>query len=46
MGRSYTGLHRMSFVIDRDGKLRHVFEKVNTKTHHDDVLNWISANLE
>ena len=46
MGRSYVGLHRMSFIIDRDGKLRHIFEKVNTKTHHDDVMAWIGANLE
>jgi peroxiredoxin Q/BCP len=46
MGRDYIGLHRMSFIIDRDGKLRHIIEKVNTKTHHDDVLQWISANLQ
>lgn len=46
MGRTYDGLHRMSFIIDRDGRLRHIFEKVNTKTHHDDVLAWIDANLE
>ena len=45
MGRKYDGLHRMSFIIDKDGKLRHVMEKVNTKTHHDDVLAWIGAYL-
>lgn len=45
MGREYDGLHRMSFIIDQDGKLRHIMEKVNTKTHHDDVLGWIAANL-
>ncbi len=45
MGREYDGLHRMSFIIDADGKLRHIMEKVNTKTHHDDVLAWIGANL-
>src|SRR5690606_40120810 len=43
MGREYIGLHRMSFIIDRDGKLRHIIEKVNTKTHHDEVLNWIRS---
>jgi thioredoxin-dependent peroxiredoxin len=46
MGREYMGLHRMTFIIDREGKLRHIMEKVNTKTHHDDVLQWISANLQ
>lgn len=45
MGREYDGLHRMSFIIDAEGKLRHIMEKVNTKTHHDDVLAWIAANL-
>ena len=40
------GVHRMSFIIDSDGKLRHIMEKVNTKTHHDDVLAWIGANLQ
>lgn len=45
MGREYDGLHRMSFIIDGAGKLRHIMEKVNTKTHHDDVLAWIGANL-
>ena len=45
MGREYDGLHRMSFIIDADGKLRHIMEKVNTKTHHDDALAWITANL-
>jgi thioredoxin-dependent peroxiredoxin len=45
MGREYEGIHRMSFVIDQEGRLRHVFEKVNTKTHHADVLAWVSDNL-
>lgn len=46
MGREYMGLHRMSFIIDRDGRLRHIMEKVNTKTHHDDVLAWIREHLQ
>lgn len=45
MGREYVGLHRMSFIIDQQGKLRHIMEKVNTKNHHADVLAWISSNL-
>jgi len=46
MGRDYIGLHRMTFIIDSAGKLRHIMEKVNTKTHHDDVLAWIAGNLD
>ena len=38
MGREYMGINRTSFVIDKKGKLRHIMEKVNTKTHNDDVL--------
>jgi peroxiredoxin Q/BCP len=42
MGREYMGIKRMSFIIGKDGKLKHVMEKVNTKTHHDDVLEILS----
>jgi len=38
MGREYMGINRMTFIIGKDGKLKHVMQKVNTKTHHDDVL--------
>lgn len=38
MGREYMGIHRVSFIIGMDGKLKHIMEKVNTKTHHDDVI--------
>lgn len=39
MGREYMGINRITFIIGKDGKLKHVMEKVKTKTHHDDVLN-------
>ncbi|NRB81217.1 MAG: peroxiredoxin, partial [Saccharospirillaceae bacterium] len=29
---------RLTFIIDEEGKLEHIMEKVKTKTHHDDVL--------
>lgn len=45
MGREYDGIHRMSFIIDENGKLRHIMEKVNTKTHHNDVIAWVDGNL-
>jgi len=38
MGREYMGVNRMTFIIGKDGRLKHVMEKVNTKTHHEDVL--------
>lgn len=44
MGREYMGLIRSTFIIAEDGRLRHIMDKVKTKTHHDDVLNWISEH--
>ncbi|KUJ84701.1 thioredoxin-dependent thiol peroxidase [Microbulbifer flavimaris] len=45
MGKEYMGLIRTTFIIDKGGRLQHVMAKVKTKTHHDDVLNWIRENL-
>ena len=45
MGRVFDGIHRISFIIGKDGKLKQVMAKVNTKTHHDDVQGWIRDNL-
>lgn len=45
MGREFDGIHRTTFIVDASGKLRHVMEKVKTKTHHDDVLQFIQENL-
>lgn len=45
MGKKYDGILRMTFIIGKDGKLKHIMEKVKTKTHHDDVLSWIKENL-
>ena len=38
MGREFMGILRSTFIIGRDGRLKHVMDKVRTKTHHDDVL--------
>lgn len=38
MGREYMGVLRTTFVIDREGRVARVIDKVNTKTHHEDVL--------
>jgi len=46
MGKEYMGLIRTTFVIDRGGRLRHIIDKVKTKTHSEDVLNWIKENLD
>ncbi|MGB2102563.1 MAG: thioredoxin-dependent thiol peroxidase [Porticoccaceae bacterium] len=45
MGREYMGVLRSTFVIDKNGNIVMVMEKVKTKTHHHDVLDWIKQNL-
>lgn len=38
MGKEYDGIHRVTFLIGRDGKIAHVMGKVKTKSHAQDVL--------
>ncbi len=45
MGKEYMGINRMTFIVGKDGKLKHIMEKVKTKSHHDDVLNYIKEEL-
>lgn len=42
MGKEYIGIHRVTFIIDEEGILRHVMAKVKTKSHHDEVLEIIN----
>jgi peroxiredoxin Q/BCP len=37
-GRKYMGAQRSTFIIDREGVIRHVIEKASPKTHDDEVL--------
>lgn len=45
MGKEYDGILRQTFIIGKDGRLKEIFTKVKTKTHHDDVLDYIKENL-
>ena len=38
MGKEFMGVIRTTFIIGKDGKLKHIMDKVKTKTHHDDVI--------
>jgi peroxiredoxin Q/BCP len=38
MGKDYVGIHRVTYVIGLDGRITHVLNKVNTKSHAQDVL--------
>ncbi len=41
-GREYEGIKRVSYLIDADGIIQKVYEKVKTKTHAQDVLKDIN----
>lgn len=45
MGKEYMGLIRTTFIIDKQGRLQHIINKVKTKSHHDEVFNFIKDNL-
>ncbi len=45
MGKEYDGILRSTFIVGKDGKLKAIMDKVKTKSHHDDVIEWIKANL-
>ncbi|HOA71911.1 MAG TPA: thioredoxin-dependent thiol peroxidase [Phycisphaerae bacterium] len=45
-GRKYMGVARTTFVIDKQGRIAHIFEKVKTTGHDQEVLEWIRANLQ
>jgi len=38
MGRTYMGIHRLTFVIDEKGSIRKIFTKVKTKEHSEQIL--------
>lgn len=38
MGRQFMGVVRSTFIINKEGRVSHIMEKVRTRTHHDDVL--------
>lgn len=44
MGKTYDGIHRISFLIGADGKVEHVFDDFKTSNHHDVVLNWLKES--
>ncbi len=37
MGKKYMGIVRSTFLIDKNGKIAHIWNKVKVKGHVDDV---------
>ena len=42
-GRKYQGIFRTTFIIDRAGRIAHVFEKVKPKGHAAEVLDALAS---
>lgn len=43
-GKTYMGALRTTFVIDKQGRVAHVFEKVKPEGHDQEVLAWLKEN--
>ncbi len=44
MGKTYMGITRKTFLIDEDGKIVHIFDKVNVENHATEVLAAFGEN--
>ena len=44
MGKEYEGIHRLTFLVGQDGKIKHLFDKFKTKDHHQVVLDYLAKN--
>lgn len=43
MDKTYDGIHRISFLINQEGIITHVFDDFKTSNHHEVVLNYLKA---
>lgn len=43
MGKEYDGIHRLSFLIDEEGKVAYRFDKFKTSDHHQVVLDLVKG---
>lgn len=41
MGKTYDGIHRVSFLVNADGKIEQVFDDFKTSNHHEIILNYL-----
>jgi len=43
MGRTYDGIHRISFLINEKGIIEKVFDKFKTTNHHEVILEYLTS---
>jgi peroxiredoxin Q/BCP len=44
MGKEYVGINRTTFLIDKNGKIIKIFNKVKPKGHSIEILNYLLKN--
>lgn len=45
MGKENMGVVRSTFIIGKDGRLKHIMTNVKANTHHDKVLSFLQSKL-
>ncbi len=45
MGREFMGILRTTFIVGKDGRLKHVMDKFKTKSHHEDLISALDTYL-
>lgn len=43
MGKEYDGIHRISFLINEQGIIEHVFDDFKTSNHHQIVIDYLDS---
>lgn len=46
MGKTYDGIHRISFLIGADGKIEKTFEQFKTSDHHEVILDYLKNHKQ
>ena len=45
-GKKVWGVARTTFIIGPDGKIQHIFEKVNPESHAEEVLSYLKESAK
>lgn len=44
LGKTYDGIHRISFLVNEQGVIEQVFDKFKTSEHHQMVVDFIKGS--
>ncbi len=46
MGKTFDGILRTTFLISEDGIIEHIFDKVQTKSHTEQILDFLDEKVD